>query len=194
MFTGIITNIGILEDIKINGDAKNFKISIDDMDFSDVEIGASIACNGMCLTVTKKDNNSFYADVSKESLKVTTADSWQVNEKINIERAAKFGDEIGGHLVTGHVDAVAQINKIMNKEDHHIVKLSISDDYVQFMAKKGSVCINGVSLTVNEVENNVISLNIIPHTWEVTNLGDLEQDAKVNFEIDLIARYVKNSL
>jgi len=188
MFTGIITDIGTIASLKKTGDTL-FVIETS-YDLSTVDLGASIACSGVCLTVIKKNKNSFEVEASDETLNCTTASSWVMGKKINLERALKIGDELGGHIVSGHVDGLAQVVSINKIGDSHEVIFSAPDDLKYFIAAKGSVTLDGVSLTVNSVDNNNFSINIIPHTWNNTIFNSLSAADKVNLEIDTMARYV----
>ena len=188
MFTGIITGIGHIHSIVDAGD-RTFRIGCD-WDCSQIDIGASIACSGVCLTVVARDTNSFDVTASAETLAVTTAGNWSVGDQINLERALKLGDELGGHIVSGHIDGLAEIKSIENCGDSHIVWLQAPSAFVRFIAAKGSVALDGVSLTVNAVDGCLFSINIIPHTWSVTGWAGAVVGQKMNMEIDMLARYV----
>ena len=188
MFTGIITGIGTIGSIVDAGD-RSFCIS-SDWDCAAIDIGASIACSGVCLTVVQRDANSFLVTASEETLGVTTAGNWAVDDQINLERALKLGDELGGHLVSGHVDGLAEIKSIETSGDSHIVCLQAPADLAKFIAAKGSIALDGVSLTVNAVDGCLFHLNIIPHTWSVTGWARSAVGQKMNMEIDMLARYV----
>lgn len=188
MFTGIITDIGIIENIERKGDLRITISTKYNMD--NVEIGASIACSGVCLTVVEKQANKFVVDVSGETLSCTTADGWDVGSELNLERALKIGDELGGHIVSGHVDGLAEVTDIKEVGDSHEIFLKAPDDLKFYIAAKGSVTLDGVSLTVNEVNDNIFKINIIPHTWQETTFSNLQTGSKVNLEIDTLARYV----
>ncbi len=197
MFTGIITHIGEIVAIDFN-DNKDCLLTIFVAKNIDrkLEVGCSIACNGACLTLIKKDSQKLYFQASKETCKITTIKNWQKGQKINLEFALRLGDELGGHLVLGHVDGIAKINEITKIQDSHKFGLKLeenSQDLAQFIAKKGSICLNGVSLTINSIENDIFYVNIIAHsfkntTFDTNKIGDL-----VNVEIDTIARYVLNA-
>lgn len=188
MFTGIITRIGTITRIKKSGDwlftiaAKNFT--------HDLKIGASVCCSGVCLTVISKTKNDFTVQVSKETLACSTLGGWKEKTKINLERALKAGDELGGHIVSGHVDGVAKL--LEKKPVGESVRLTISlpKPLKPFIAEKGSVVLDGVSLTVNTVASNSFSVNIIPHTLVETTLGLRKPKDPLNLEIDTIARYL----
>ena len=188
MFTGIITKIGEISKIEKSGD---WILTIAVENFTDnLAIGASIACNGVCLTVIEKANKSFTVQASNETLALTTVANWQIGTKINLERALKVGDELGGHFVSGHVDGIATLIAKEQIADSYKLDFSVPADLSKFIVKKGSVTLNGVSLTVNEGEGNNCSVNIIPHTLSETNLGDCQIGDKINLEIDIIARYL----
>ena len=188
MFTGIITGIGHIESIGDAGD-RTFSIGCD-WDCSTIDIGASIACSGVCLTVVARHAHSFDVTASAETLTVTTAGGWSVGGQINLERALKLGDELGGHIVSGHVDGLAEITLIENSGDSYVVWLKAPSAFARFIAAKGSVALDGVSLTVNAVEGCLFSINIIPHTWSVTGWAGAVVGQKMNMEIDMLARYV----
>lgn len=196
MFTGIITDIGTVIDVTKAGDT-TYRIQTS-FDLSTVAMGASIAHSGVCLTVVEKGQNdtSHWYDVvvSEESLSKTNMRDWGIGTKINLERSLKLGDELGGHLVFGHVDAVTQLMSKTQEGDSWRLKIKIPEGFAQFVAAKGSVCLNGVSLTVNEVDADVFGINIIPHTWDVTTFGTLNVGDKINFEVDMLARYVSRMM
>jgi len=192
MFTGIITDIGTIRASEQRGD---LRLTIGcGYDMEGVAIGASIACSGACLTVVAKDADSFTVDVSAETVARTAPGLWDVGGRLNLERAAKVGDELGGHIVTGHVDGVGSVLSVAAEGDSHRVEFRVPDNIAPLVAAKGSITIDGVSLTVNEVvdENGLtrFSINLIPHTWDVTTLGSLAVGRPVNLEIDILARYL----
>ncbi len=188
MFTGIIKAIGKLEAITDNGD-RLLRISCA-WDCSSIDVGASIACSGICLTVLNTGDRWFEVAASAETIGVTTLGEWQIGTSINLERALRVGDELGGHVVTGHVDGLAQIRSITPDGGSHVVWLHAPQSLAPFVATKGSVALDGVSLTVNAVNQASFSVNIIQHTWDVTCWGDSETGQKMNMEIDTMARYV----
>ena len=188
MFTGIINGIGHIDSILHAGD-RTFRIGCE-WDCANIDIGASIACSGVCLTVVARDTNSFDVTASAETLAVTTAGNWLVGNQINLERALKLGDELGGHIVSGHVDGLAEIRSIENSGNSHVVWLQAPSAFARFIAAKGSVALDGVSLTVNAVDGCLFSVNIIPHTWSVTGWDGAAVGQKMNMEIDMLARYV----
>ena len=188
MFTGIITAIGSLEVITDKGD-RLLRISCA-WNCGAINIGASIACSGVCLTVVNTGDQWFEVAASAETMGVTTLGDWQVGASVNLERALRLGDELGGHVVTGHVDGLAQIRSITPNGDSHIVWLEAPQSLAPLIAAKGSVALDGVSLTVNAVKQATFSVNIIQHTWDVTCWGHSETGQKMNMEIDTLARYV----
>lgn len=194
MFTGLIQSVGqVVKKHQVGGDFQ-FKIQTGFNDVSDIVLGDSIACNGVCLTVTEWLDGIISVDVSLETLSKTQVGDWQLGSAINLEKSLCLKDKLGGHMVSGHVDAVAQCVEIDSSARSTIYQFKIPVDLDKFIVKKGSVAINGVSLTVNEIENCVVSVNLIPHTLEHTNLGLLKIGDKVNLEIDTIARYVEKML
>ena len=188
MFTGIITAIGQIEELKDTGD-RWLKITTP-WACDKIDLGASIACSGVCLTVVERADNWFAVEVSAESLSRTTIGGWQKGSQINLERALRLGDELGGHIVSGHVDGLASIEAITPIGDSHKLNIRVPEDVSKFIAKKGSVTLDGVSLTVNEVEGSCFAVNIIDHTWTHTTLGHATIGQQLNLEIDMLARYV----
>jgi len=197
MFTGIITNFGYVNLVTKNNQKDLLLVisSPKDKINRTLEIGCSIACNGICLTLIKKEEDkenyllSFQA--SNETCNKTTLGSWQEKQEINLEFALRAGDELGGHMVLGHVDAIAKIEEIVKNKDSHIVKISSPQDLTKYIVPKGSITIDGVSLTVNEIDNNIFSLNIVNHTMQNTIFKNYQIGNFINLEIDVIARYIK---
>ncbi len=192
MFTGIVTGIGTVTASEDRGDRRVTVRA--GADLSDVAIGASIACSGACMTVVEKGPDWFAVDVSGESVSKTARGMWDAGARLNLERALKVGDELGGHIVTGHVDGVGEVVEVREDGGSHRVSIRVPADIAAFIAPKGSVTVDGVSLTVNEVsdaDGTAFGVNIIPHTWAVTTLGALEPGRQVNVEIDVLARYLK---
>jgi riboflavin synthase len=188
MFTGIITDIGTVRNVTKSGDTR-FEIATA-YDLNPVDLGASIACNGCCLTVVEKGGDWFAIQASAETLSKTTLGGWTEGTRINLERALKIGDELGGHIVSGHVDGLGEILSITPEGGSKRFKFRVPGTLARFIAPKGSVAIDGTSLTVNEVEGDVFGVNIIPHTQAVTTWGDMRAHQRVNVEIDMLARYV----
>ena len=192
MFTGIIQAKGSIQEVHSSDDGVILKINSNTLDLSDSKIGDSIAVNGVCLTVTQMSNEWFTADVSNETINCTTFSDLSQGESVNLEKSLRLNQGIDGHLVSGHVDGVGKVQSINKDGDSTRIKILVEIDLIKYIAKKGSICINGVSLTVNSVEGNIFNVNIVPHTFSVTTLGDLSIESNVNLEIDLIARYVEN--
>lgn len=190
MFTGIITDIGTVQQVTLRGDMRA-RIACS-YDMSGVNIGASIACNGVCLTVIEKGPDWFDVDISAETISKTNigGNGWAPGTCLNLERALKVGDELGGHIVSGHVDGVAVITALETEGDSLRVTFETSPALARFVAPKGSVALNGTSLTVNEVNDNQFGVNLIPHTQKVTNWDAIKVGDKVNLEVDTLARYV----
>jgi len=217
MFTGIITDIGTVVKV-VKKDNGCQLVIITAFDLSKTALGASIACNGACMTVTgkgsalelsdstlsamsdfraDKDDVPYYwfsVDVSDASLICTTLGVWNEGARINLEGALCLGDELGGHLVTGHVDGVGEVKSIVNVGDNYVIEFTAPDDLQHFIAQKGSVTVDGVSLTVNQITDSGFIVNLVPHTLEHTTLSLLQSCSKVNLEIDLIARYTARLL
>lgn len=188
MFTGIITDIGRVRSIKPRGDTR-FEIETA-YDTASIEIGASIACSGACLTVVDKGDGWFAVDVSAETLAKTNLGTWREGTPINLERSLRLGDELGGHIVLGHVDGVCSVASVAPEGDSLRFRFDVPADLGPFVARKGSITVNGVSLTVNEVEGNSFGVNIIPHTQQMTTFGRLAAGDRINLEVDVLARYV----
>lgn len=188
MFTGIITDIGTLTDLKKQGDLRA-RIATG-YDTARIDIGASIASDGVCLTVVDLGADWYDVQISAETVSKTNLSAWSVGKRVNLERALKVGDELGGHIVSGHVDGVAEVVSIRQEGDSTRVDLRAPDALARFIAPKGSVALNGTSLTVNEVKGSVFGINFIPHTKAVTTWGDVAVGDLVNLEIDTLARYV----
>ncbi len=200
MFTGIVSDIGLIGDfIKV----KDFQAKIFcGYKWEEIDLGCSISCDGVCLTViergSEKNKNWFKVEVSEETVsKTNIGDSkfgWTKGKKVNLERALKIGDELGGHIVTGHIDGTGIISNIEDVEGSTKVTFEASDEIIKFITQKGSVTINGTSLTVNEVNQKIFNINFIPHTKKSTNWNKIKLGEKVNIEIDILARYVDKIL
>jgi riboflavin synthase len=189
MFTGIVTDVGRVRAVRDTNRDRRFEIETG-FDLSTVDIGASISHAGCCLTVVEKGADWFAVEVSGETLALTTLDAWREGRRINLERAARVGDELGGHIVSGHVDGIGEVLSIEGEGGSHRVRIRAPRPLHRFIAPKGSITVEGVSLTVNEVEDDVFGVNLIPHTWDVTTLGALKAGSRVNLEIDMLARYL----
>lgn len=188
MFTGIITDVGSVRQLEQRGDLRARIVT--GYDTAGIEIGASIACDGVCLTVVETGPDWFDVDISAETLSKTNLGHWAQTRRVNLERALKVGDELGGHIVSGHVDGLAEIVGIQQEGDSSRFTLRAPRALARFIAPKGSVALNGTSLTVNEVSDREFGINIIPHTKEMTTWGDASVGDSVNLEIDTLARYV----
>jgi riboflavin synthase len=188
MFTGIITDIGHVKSLEKRGDTR-IVISTN-YDMTTVEIGASIACSGPCLTVVEKGSGWFATEASAETLSRTTVGSWVEGTRVNLERALSLGDELGGHIVSGHVDGLARIVSMEPEGDSVRFLFEVPNEVKAFIAEKGSVCLDGVSLTVNAVQGAQFGVNIISHTQSETTFSDKKVDDFVNLEVDMLARYV----
>ncbi len=188
MFTGIVTDIGEIRDLEQRGDLRA-RIATN-YETPGIDMGASIACDGVCLTVMGLGSDWFDVEISAESVSKTNISAWSVGYRVNLERALKVGDELGGHIVSGHVDGVAEVVSIRDEGDSTRVTLRAPAELAKFIAPKGSVALNGTSLTVNEVKGNEFGINFIPHTKQVTTWGDVQEGDRVNLEIDTLARYV----
>jgi riboflavin synthase len=196
MFTGIVSDVGTIRSAEQRGD---LRLTIaTGYDTGTIDLGASIACSGVCLTVVDKGDDWFAVDVSGETLSRSAAGRWQQGAKLNLERSLRLGDEIGGHIMTGHVDAVAQIADVRPDGDSTRIGLSVPTEVGSMIAAKGSIALDGVSLTVNEVREaegaTHFSVNIIPHTAQHTTLGNLEPAQQLNVEVDVLARYINRML
>ena len=192
MFTGIVTDLGKIRAIEKHGDTR---IEIEtSYDTDDIDIGASIACSGPCLTVVEKGRGWFAIEASAETLDKTALGDWAVGTTVNLERAMRIGDELGGHIVSGHVDAVASIVEMRPEGDSVRFTFEAPQAFAKYIAPKGSVCLDGVSLTVNEVQGNRFGVNIISHTQGETTFGSRQVGDRINMEIDTIARYVARIL
>jgi riboflavin synthase len=197
MFTGIVTDVGIVLSVEQRGDLR-LRIGTA-YDLAEVAIGASIACSGVCLTVVDKGPDWFAVDVSAETLSRTAPGRWQEGARLNLERSLRLGDEMGGHIVTGHVDAVATVAEARTQGDSHRLDLEVAREIGPMIAAKGSIALDGVSLTVNRVAHGEdgktrLSVNVIPHTAEHTTLGDVAAGGQLNVEIDVLARYLDRML
>ncbi|MXQ07976.1 riboflavin synthase [Alphaproteobacteria bacterium GH1-50] len=191
MFTGIITDVGEIIHLEQAGDL-TARIATD-YDVDSIDIGASIACDGVCLTVVsmgREPRNWFEVQISAESVSKTNLDTWTLGRAVNLERALKVGDELGGHIVSGHVDGVATLVSLRDEGDSTRMTFEAPEALAPFIAPKGSVALNGASLTVNEVEGARFGVNIIPHTKAVTTWGAVKEGDRINLEIDTLARYV----
>jgi riboflavin synthase len=189
MFTGIVTDVGRVRSVRETNRDRRLEIETG-FDLATVDIGASISHAGCCLTVVAKGPDWFAVEVSGETLSLTTLADWTEGRRVNLERPAKVGDELGGHIVSGHVDGIGEVISVESEGGSHRVRIRAPRPLHRFIASKGSITVEGVSLTVNEVEDEVFGVNLIPHTWDVTTLGELKPGGRVNLEIDMLARYL----
>ncbi len=194
MFTGIIQSIGKISAIKTGSLDSRLTVNVGNMLFTDVEMGESISINGACMTVVEFDLSSFSADVSRESLALTTLGRLKAGSVVNLERAMQLSDRLGGHLVSGHIDGLGQVTQCVaeGKSTRYVIR--VPDELAKYIAHKGSVCVDGVSLTVNEVNGSEFSLQIIPHTQQETIFSEYLLGSEVNIEVDIIARYLERLL
>ena len=197
MFTGIVTDVGTVRSAERRGDLRLAIACGYDMD--SVELGASIACSGACLTVVDKGDDWFAVDVSGETVSKTAADRWREGARLNLERSLRLGDELGGHIVTGHVDAVGEVVGVTPEGDSKRVEIAVPRALGPMIAAKGSVALDGASMTVNQVrdaedETTLLSVNLIPHTAQHTTLGELAEGRQLNVEVDVLARYIDRML
>lgn len=197
MFTGIVTDVGTVRSAEQRGDLR--LIVTTSYDLGGVDLGASISCSGVCLTVVDKGDDWFAVDVSSETISKTAADHWQKGARLNLERALRLGDELGGHIVTGHVDAVAGVVGMSKDGDSTRIGVCVPRKLAPMIAPKGSITLDGVSLTVNEVRDaedgtTHFEVNIIPHTAQHTTLGGIQVGGQLNVEVDLLARYMERML
>lgn len=189
MFTGIVTDIGRVRSVRQTERDRRYEIETA-WDTAGIDLGASISHAGCCLTVTEKGPGWFAVEVSGETLSKTTLGDWREGDAVNLERAAKLGDELGGHIVSGHVDGLGRVVSVTPEGGSHRIDIAAPAPLHRYIAAKGSITVEGVSLTVNAVEGEVFGLNIIPHTWDATTLGGLKAGDAVNLEIDMLARYL----
>jgi riboflavin synthase len=197
MFTGIVTDVATVRSAEQRGDLR--LVIASDYDMDTVELGASIACSGVCLTVVDKGEDWFAVDLSGESASRTAADHWREGARLNLERSLRLGDELGGHIVTGHVDAVGEVVGVSSEGDSKRIDIGVPSALGPMIAAKGSVALDGVSMTVNEVRDaddgsTRFSVNVIPHTAANTTLGKLAPGRQVNVEVDVLARYIDRML
>ena len=194
MFTGIVQDLGRVASREMRGVDARLVIATQKLDLASAAIGDSISVQGVCLTVTALTADSFTADVSHETLSLTTLGELDVGSAVNLEPALRAGDRLGGHLVSGHIDGIAHVVSTGSDGDSLRVKIAVPPDLARYLARKGSVTLDGVSLTVNEVESVTFGVNLIPHTQLVTTLGKLRAGTRVNLEVDQMARYAERLL
>jgi len=194
MFTGIIQGVGTVRGIEPRGGDVTILIDAGDVPLDEIQIGGSIAVNGVCLTATRLEPGMFAADVSRETLSLTTLGQWAPGTRVNLEKALQAGQALGGHYVTGHVDGVGSVVSRHDDARSVRVEFEVPPELGRYIARKGSVCIDGVSLTVNGAEGARFDVNLVPHTLAVTVLGDYRPGTRVNLEVDIIARYVERMM
>ena len=194
MFTGIVKAVGSVRSIEKRGGDVRLVIGSPDLEWSSFEPGESISVNGVCLTAVELDDSGFATDVSTETLDVTSLGNLEPGSPVNLEPALAVGERLGGHLVSGHVDCIGKVTSMASDARSIRLAIEIPAEYRRYVAKKGSVCVDGVSLTINEVSGETFELNIIPHTAEVTTIGDYAVGTTVNVEVDLLARYLERLL
>ena len=192
MFTGIVTGVGSVRSLRPLGGGRDLRIAIAAPwpDTASIPLGASVACAGCCLTAVQVAHDHFAVDVSAETLSLTNLGTWTEGSRINLERSLKLGDEMGGHIVSGHVDGLGTVAATAPENGSHRLEIEVPGPLARFIAAKGSIALDGVSLTVNRVAGTRFGVNIIPHTWQVTTLGSLLPGHAVHIEIDMLARYV----
>ncbi len=193
MFTGLIEEIGTIESITHLGGGKKLKINANKV-ISDVKVDDSIAVDGCCQTVISFNNNCFEVIAIEETLRKTTLGDFKVGKKVNLERALRVGDRLGGHYVQGHVDCVGQVKKIQKEKTDWLVGIQFPVEFKKYVVSVGSICLNGISLTVANVESNILNVAIIPHTFGNTNLKDWKVGGKINLEFDILGKYVESIL
>lgn len=193
MFTGIIEEIGTIEKVSQISGGMSLTIRAKKI-MEDIAVNDSICIDGVCLTVTKKENGAFWADAVGATLEKTTFNKIKADTFVNLERSVRLNDRLGGHLVQGHVNGIGTISEIKKLGENYLVKIIVPEDLERYLIKEGSIAISGISLTIADVTKNEISLSIIPHTWQNTNLKDKEVNDKVNVEIDILAKYVEKLL
>lgn len=192
MFTGIVQAVGKVAKSEARGADVRLAIAAGALDMGDVQLGDSIAVNGVCLTVIAQDAGRFEVDVSAETLRCTIG--FELSDEVNLEKALRLADRLGGHLMSGHVDGVGYVTRFEALGDCYLLEVAAPDEIAPYIAAKGSITINGVSLTVNHVSGNRFDVNLIPHTLEVTTLKYLKAGSRVNLEVDLLARYAERLL
>lgn len=193
MFTGIIQAVGCIEGVEAGSEDTRLAIGGADL-IERLALGDSVAVNGVCLTVTALSNSRFYADVSRETLRLTTLGEWKAGVRVNLEPALTLATPLGGHLVSGHVDAVGTVSALRPAGRSQTLVIAVPSTLTRYIAKKGSICIDGVSLTVNAIEGDAVSINIVPHTLVHTVIGGYRAGTCVNVEVDLLARYLERLL
>ena len=193
MFTGIITDIGRIIEVAERGGGRRLVVQTR-LPLAEIPLGSSIATSGICFTAVEKGADWFAAEASGATLEVTTAGGWQVGDRVNLERSLRIGDEMGGHIVFGHVDAVGEILALEPMGESHRLEVRMPESLASLVAVKGSIAVDGISLTVNEARRDRFAVNVIPHSWKHTDLPDRRPGDRVNIEVDMLARYVARQL
>lgn len=193
MFTGLIQDIGRVQALS-RGEELRAEIKIHDLPAAELVMGASIACDGCCLTVVDFGTDWFAVEISEETLSKTNLGQWAVGTQVNLESSLKLGDALGGHIVSGHVDGLAVLKNITPEGGSYNLRFEVPEAFAGYIAQKGSITLNGVSLTINKVQGNAFEVNIIPHTWQATNLSALQAGQSAHFEVDMLARYVARQM
>lgn len=193
MFTGIVEGTGRILEIEERPGVRLLRVECGTL-IDGIEIGSSVSINGCCTTVVRMDDRSFSTELMEFTLQKTNLGDVEVGSSVNLERPMRLGDELGGHLVQGHVDGVGVVAKVTRLESSHVVDIALPDPLVKYVVATGSVSANGVSMTVAEIEGNTLTLGVIPHTWEVTNFSDFRPGVRVNIEVDLIGKYIEKLL
>jgi riboflavin synthase len=194
MFTGIIESVGEIVDLQASAGDLRLRIKTGKLDLSDVHLGDSIAVNGVCLTAVELPGDGFWADVSGETLAKTCVGRWQKGQRVNLEKALTPTTRLGGHLVSGHVDGIGTVGRRWQDARSVRFQIQVPDELARYIAQKGSVCVDGTSLTVNAVQGALFELNIVPHTLQETIMDAYQQGTQVNIEVDLLARYMERLL
>ena len=193
MFTGLVEEVGRVADVTVDHDRARLVIAAPGV-VGDLPLGASVAVDGVCVTATDVDEDGFAVDLMRETLRVTALGRLDIGVRVNLERAMKVGDRLGGHLVQGHVDGIGEVVGVEDVPGTRTLRLRIPADLTRYLVMKGSLCVNGVSLTVADVQDDVVAIGLIPHTMAATNLGDLALGSTVNLEVDVVAKYVERML
>ena len=194
MFTGIVATTGSIREIERQDGQARFAIATGELDLGGLQLGDSIAVNGVCLTAVEFDDKGFGADLSRETLELTTLGKLEPGSRVNLERAMALGDSLGGHLVTGHVDGVGSVESVRPDSGSICIRIAAPESLARYIAQKGSVCVDGTSLTVNRVDGPAFEVMIVPHTQERTIIAGYTAGTAVNLEVDIIARYLERLL
>lgn len=191
MFTGIIQSVGKITAVEDLGGDRRIGIQSGTLGLDDVKIGDSVAVNGVCLTVVAQEANRFQADVSQETLSLTTIGNWEVGSPVNLEKSLTLATPLGGHLVSGHVDGIGTVRSRVADARSTRIEIGLSPNLVRYVARKGSIAVDGISLTVNEISGDTFAVNIVPHTLQQTMMDSYDKGTRVNIEVDMVARYIE---